>query len=659
MLKLDEANLLHEINNASEYAARFLDAYERNRRAMPGPSFVDRGDGKEYAPINVVHEWMSRVRPRISFRDPWWRMKSRRSGQFQQVAYALSSAMNTWTQWTAMHKLNRKLCADFGLAWFVARVQPRAADSELWAEFDDPVMLPFVERISPSRFFWDPMALNPEECRFYGHFWVRDLEDLQREAEEADDGSWNVKAVNDLTPGSGREFIKQHDNEFEVDRQEIVGCSLWIPEARPDSEFGPDDGFNGAIVDLAMQAKGAEGEPGSEGRIIRPLRAFYGPRWGPYVWCGSDIVPDETAFLSPITAAATQIDDLNGIAKREITNAKGYRRLVFVNDAKEDLSDIVRDEPDRSVIPTAGVKKEDIAEIEVLGNTQQGMAQLMWSRKLVDDALGMDDAQRGTVGGQGTATEVAEAAQNSNARVDDMAFAFAAGIEQIGRTVSWYLYHDDRVVLPLDNAVAQEIGMEAPWYFGGDDRKPEVRRRLAARLRAMNIVPPEELALWGGDPAPGSGASFDDLELSIDIKSMNRVDPRIRAQEVIGGLGFLAQAAQLGPTAPWIDWEGALEQAGDIYNMPELSDLWDEQMFAQMVAQGMQAQRGPRQFSTLLSIAGKAGAGGAASGGTQKPAEPQFGGGRGGASAKPGGRQSGGAQAMRMQPGATPNRGGK
>ena len=123
--------------------------------------------------------------------------------------------------------------------------------------------------------------------------------------------------------------------------------------------------------------------------------------------------------------------------------------------------------------------------------------------------------------------------------------------------VSWFLFHDDRVKLPLGQEGMELLKEVDPVFEGGS----------------------------------GTG-NYEDLDLEIDpysIEKTNQASQQRRATEVIGLVGNLAP---LIPQAPYVDWPKLIDYLGHSLNMPELGSLVDMQAATQMGQQQMMAGGG-------------------------------------------------------------------
>jgi len=109
--------------------------------------------------------------------------------------------------------------------------------------------------------------------------------------------------------------------------------------------------------------------------------------------------------------------------------------------------------------------------------------------------------------------------------------------------VAWYCFHDDQIIFMLGEDAEQEFGQDPLFH--------------------------------GGNPAAGSGLSFDDLETEIEPYSMERTTEGLQQKRAAELFNMVAQVAQLAPMTPWVNWKQMLDVLGDAFNMPDLGDIFD------------------------------------------------------------------------------------
>jgi hypothetical protein len=176
----------------------------------------------------------------------------------------------------------------------------------------------------------------------------------------------------------------------------------------------------------------------------------------------------------------------------------------------------------------------------------------------IDRLSGMNEVQRGMISGDATATEVSVAESASGLRIAHIQRQFRSSLETVLKSVSWYLFHDDRVQLPLGQEGIDMLNEVDPVFKGGS----------------------------------GAG-NYEDLDLEIDpysTEKINQASQQRRATEVIGLIGNLAP---LIPQAPFVQWNKLFDYLGHSLNIPELGNVIDMQGAMQQGQQQMMSGGGP------------------------------------------------------------------
>jgi hypothetical protein len=90
----------------------------------------------------------------------------------------------------------------------------------------------------------------------------------------------------------------------------------------------------------------------------------------------------------------------------------------------------------------------------------------------------------------------------------------------------------------------------------------------------------------------GTGVGlFEDLFVSIDAMSMERVSEVMqqrRGSELMSVIGALSQQMVL---SPWVDWKRVLSTVGDAINIPELATILDPKRLQESMKQMQQQQQ--------------------------------------------------------------------
>jgi hypothetical protein len=147
---------------------------------------------------------------------------------------------------------------------------------------------------------------------------------------------------------------------------------------------------------------------------------------------------------------------------------------------------------------------------------------------------------RGNISGAATSTEVAVAESSATMRMAHLKRQFQEAVDELGRKVAWYMWHDNRVFIPL--------GQEG----------------VAALLEAEPIFE-------GGVGFSG----WEDMEISVDSYSMERVSESLVQKRALELLQITTTVAQAAMALPNVKWKEILSIVGDAMNIPHLGDIID------------------------------------------------------------------------------------
>lgn len=588
MFDVSAANLHREKENAATYVESLLQTLEDRRRRYHGPHYKGwrlEGDRDAYDPEAVAFDFIGLMLPRL-VPPTRAKMSTRRPAAQRDAVMALEFFLNRWMVDSDYQELREEVATDYCLGWMVmmAALEPQPG----YVEHDDPLLWPKAMRISPKDFIFDPLAKSVKECRFLGHRIVADKESLERRARENPEEGWNAELLEGLGSNLGVDHLDRGGGEGAkaVDRREIVYWEIWVPEHQlerfPDwmpeddrrtKAKGPTrkDGYHGTIFTIAeAQDHGDEGgdesEASPDAAYLRPPRPYFGPRWGMYSMVGTYYVPEEVAPLSPLVATQEQIKDLNKLTRAANHNDTQYKRLVLVDSRNPRLAQQLKQEPDSFVIPVRGFQRDHVEVIELGGSTQQQHIAIERSRGIVHRSLGMDDAQRGAVTGVGTATEHTIAAEAGENRVAHIVGRFKRGEEQILKTVAWYAYHVDRVIMPLGSDAEDAFGIQDPVFLGGTFEE-------------------------------GSGATFDDLGLELEATPAGAAQ-----QRALQAYQMVPQVAAALIQLPHLKGRVYLKGWAEAMGVPEIEQMIDYDVLAQLQQQqppGDPADMQPRLASDL------------------------------------------------------------
>lgn len=556
MLDLSFDSIRREV----ESAERFRDTHLASLRTMVekyhGPAFRDdRADPYIDDPENFGHEYVSLVLPRIIHDTPKFRVRLGEPMLDLMVGKRLQIAINRWSRITKLRRTLERVATDMLFTYGVALTvsEPRAEVRKV--DGKEPY-LPRVYRISPERFFIDPAATNIEDARFMGHCYAMDKNDLIARAEE--DETWDLDAILSIPSGTDLNEIRDDNGRDIEDRKELAVYEVWVPEAdqslaeQIDEVLGPGM-VNGTIYTFV---KGRSKSSKWDGYIRKPI-PYFGPRQGPYTVFGVYTVPDDPYPLSPLMAIQSQVEDLNAHLTSVRSSAAAYKRLVMVDARNAKLAQDIKDRPHDYIILSESLDKDKVVNLEVGGITQQQVQYSQMAQDRLDRVSGIHDAMRGNIQGSATATEVAVAESSATMRMAHLKRQFQEAVDDLARSVLWYMWHDDRVAFPLGREGAEAL-LEADPKFTGGVRMP----------------------------------GWEDLEVAVDAYSMERVSEALVQKRAMELLQITTSVAQGMMAMPFIKWREILSVVGDALNMPHLADMIDQNAMMQQAQAAQAAQAG-------------------------------------------------------------------
>jgi hypothetical protein len=539
MLDTSFDNLRREL----EGAEKFRDAHLSSMRSMVekyhGPAYRDdRSDMHNDDPENFSHEYVSLVLPRIIHDNPKFRVRSGSPMAEMLVGRRLQVAMNRWARVTNLRRTLERVATDMLFAWGVALTvnEPRAEKRQM--DGKEPY-LPRVYRISPERFVLDPAATNWEDARYMGHCYAIDKADLLAKARM--DDTWDEEAIEAIAVNTDIEEARDDVGRHIEDRKEITVYEIWVPEVDDlaaelvDTMLGANM-VNGTIYTIV---KGATSGSKWGGYIRRPI-PFYGPRQGPYTIFGVYTIPDDPYPMSPLIAIQSQVEDLNAHLTSLRSSAAAYKRLVMVDSRNHKLAQDLKDRPHDYIVLSESLDKDRVVNLEIGGITAQQVNYSQMAQDRLDRVSGIHDAMRGNISGAATATEVAVAESSATMRMAHLKRQFQEAVDELGRKTAWYMWHDNRIFLPL--------GQEG-----------------------VNALLEAEPVFEGGVGFSG----WEDMEIAVDSYSMERVSENLVQKRALELLQITTTVAQAAMAMPNVKWKEILSIVGDAMNIPHLGDIID------------------------------------------------------------------------------------
>lgn len=551
------SELLKEQEQAEAERDRYLLSMDRIVAQMAGPSWdgnteiTARGrssqshGGTNYAPDGRYFEYVSREVPALISRTPTWSVSTPLMGAQGDTAEAHRRALDQWSIDVDLLSLGIRAAVDMLINWSVVMVSPEEIPHSSPRVTKNGKRKPYragVERISQRNHVCDPLAPTRCKARYEGHNWVISKAKLVEMA-EANPEDWHLEHVKELVEGVPEDAYKRPETEG-MSRDEVLLTDWWIPEAKAPGSLGSEKGEFGSIFTFPHRCMYSADK--TDPQHIRNQRPWMGHPDGPYVTFGVYEVPDSAMPLGPLTAADTNIQDLNAITRAIVQADKKYKR-IFLTNSKALAKKVKKGEHDY-VFSDANLAEAGVQALEFGGSTATQHAHREQTSAMVDRLLAQSEATQGTVTGVGSATENAIAANNRSVSRGYVASRFEQAMAQVGERAAFIHHHDDRVVF----AVPSEDGE------GFDGYEEEA---------------PEDGEFEGGQSNSDDKTPFFSLQIAVRPKSMQKADEAAQRAATIQGLQTMAGMIPLMAQTPDSPWEQYWKMFGEALGVEELERL--------------------------------------------------------------------------------------
>lgn len=535
--------------------------------------------GERFNSRNHPFEYIAMTIANVVFSNPRWQVTANRGYANEVDAPAIAKSMNAWTKETRLKEKLAALYVDycFHSCYSITSLRDVVTNRRL-RPGEIQRRRPDVRRIGPSRFFRDHRAFDPEDCRFTGHIFLRDLDDLK-----AEDG-WDKQVLSQVPTDAGVEEVRGKMVHPEPSRKEIALIEMYVPEHElPDDDpFWKDvpdeerDRYHGTIFTLPLLGFGSNSNA-INAKFPLPPRPWYGDRGGPYQIGGTYPVPDDVMPLSNLIAVQGQNLQNNEVARALHDAIVQYKKIILTSGNNAALGAQVKRARHGAVLPA---NLQDlarmIAQIELGGPTPALLQGAQISQDTLDRSSGMTDAMRGNVTGDATAFENSLAASGATARSAFPKQRFIDFVADIGRSSAWFIYCCDDVVMDLEGGQLM---------LGGP---PNAHAEHVLRILSEQGVPMEIAeAFVEFQQQRYESTPFEAFGFAVEPLSTERAsDPANRAR-IATVLPMVLQLAQVAPTMPWVNVKEILTTVGQAFDLPDLHRVVDSD-YARMI--GMQQQ---------------------------------------------------------------------
>ncbi len=582
---------LEELRYSAESLKPKLESLREDKLAFTGLGF-SAGEGRDM-PENAALEWFALFRGQTLLGNPQVRVTSPLEGDPAARALALTMAMNTVSKRLQLCRVNEQLLGDFGFKWATCLI--KNAPPPGFAGLNSTKKWPWIYRVSPTKYRFDPGADRPDSRVWQAHLQIGSRKQLIKQAKE-NVGGWNLDALERLANQDVKKW--REPKATTPERDELAYWEIWCVEEEVDylgtvdgvkiTNPGSKAGYNGTIFTIA------DDQPGEIGFIRDPQAAFV-PPWGPYITGGDYLVPDEQVPMGPITASTGQAAFLNRTKRATNAAIEAYKRIIVSSDPKLAAA-IKSGNMDWVFSIEAEDLRSKLMQVEVGGATEQHFAAEASAEMSLQKVQGITDLMKGIVDPRNKATQDVLAAQASGNRS-------SGTLSKYYQLINGYLY-TAIYFINIDDDVEIELGPQAKGMFTDSDGNPTTRLR-------------------GGLERDQDPEEFFNLDLELRVGSMERsleMDNQLKLailQETYQEMATFGLA-----TAPYADVQAYLDEKAEMTGMPILKRLFNVPMMRAlgmaMIQAGMQQGAGGEQSGgptsggskPLMMFAGNKGSGG-------------------------------------------------
>lgn len=523
MLSLDPTKLAQEVNRAEEFRRKHLQRVQEIVKRYVG-NYYRFDAGGEPTPENDVFSYIAFMLPELGFSVPSCQVQAKRVQSHAEIADFMETGLRGLIQELPFLPETQDVIRDMLLSYGVMMVglEPRDTSSSHGRPTPGPIR-PFLCRLSPDCLILDPLCEKPEDARYIGHTYWRDIDEL-----EADPQRWDPAVVSQLA---------SQWNEYETDnvserylRKPIVGqrdrvnlCDLWIPE-------------HNLLITLSRQ--------GTTGGGVTPLILrqveWEGPPEGPYEIYGCYRAPGDPYPLGPLQPIMEELEQKWAHQNAAANEAATYKKVILVEANQPDIMKAIQEGKSGDIFPVRALK-DAVVQVEVGGSPAGRLEHIADLRDQTDRTIGISDAQRGRVNSKtATANEITES--NVDARTAYLRTQVNYHTARVLSRAAWYLFNNPAVVMPVQ-ITNQITGQQTEGMFLGG-------------------------------PQPGQeDVDWVDFYLTIEPTSMQRTDDAMVASRAETLLTLAPQIAQGMLSLPWVNWRYIVDMYGESFNQKHLAEL--------------------------------------------------------------------------------------
>lgn len=471
----------------------------------------------EQMPENFPQEYVGLMMGQLAYRNPRYRIKSRQPVKYGADARACEIGLNSWCEETELASKLAQGVPNYLIAYspFLMTMERVPGITGYGDEELNPLVRPCIDPLSVREFIYDPLAKSWDRCRFFGHAWATDKNDLI-DGVSPEDG-WDIDKLKGLPVDTYLNKLDEAKLQSAPQRNRVVLYSVWIPELR----LSQEPGYHGAILTIAC------GKDGANDFMVRAPQPAFCPPWGPYIVEGVYPDPSRATPMSPIFQVWDRCKANNAFIGAAAIDAKNYKHFGYGSTANPGDANRVVDVKHGQFVLLDDSK--NVGDMELGGVTEQQMKWIESTRSMLDRATGITDFMKGDIT-NATATEVGEAASYANYRIDWVKQPWTRLVKKIGASVVHAMCYSPNVMIHAG---------------GGQDE-----------------IGPYDQTVVGGMQPGDDGQSFYSMEFDIEPMSLESVSRDKMRAEATGEMEMWANLAPAIAQFPQVNWRDLIDRYG-------------------------------------------------------------------------------------------------
>lgn len=535
MLDLDPANLADEVTRAEEFRRKHTQRSRDIVRRFVG-NWYRMDNNTDPTPDNLIAGYVAFMLPELAYTIPSCSVDATRPVTYEAISDAMEMMLRQWLKDSDFGDQHQDWVRDafFGFGAMKVGLEPKQQFDDGTVSFEASstgALTPFACRIPPDQFIMDPRCETPEQARYMGHTYWKDLDNLQS------DPRWDAAAVEQLSSSIDDEEGSDSQGERAVprgkspERNRIGLVDLWLRETK-------------MIITLGRSAQ-------TTLPVVLRQVPFHGPSSGPYQVLGFYRVPGDPYPIGPLQFAMEQFEELQAHVGSASEAAGMFKRFLLVDAGATDVANATANARNGDVCTVRGLNPTNTQQVELGGANPEQYQYIEGVRDRWDRTMGLGDAQRGMAAGK-TATESQIVQSNVDGRTSYMKSRVTAQTAKVLNKVAWYMFHDPNIV-----AEVSQVDPITGQVFEG---------------------------LFLGGIQPGQeGLDWTAFNLEITPESMSRTDNQVIQARAMQIFQLAPQALQMMVQMPAINVRWILKMLGESMNLKALPDLlFNPQVLAQL-----------------------------------------------------------------------------